>query len=181
MAVTGADKPRSYAGNDYAAEGAEAERICLAWLLSLPNVASVEDLRTDPAMRAADVDYRVKFRSGAVSLVEVKSDSHLGKTSNVLFEALLVNHTATPQHCETLGWSAATGADWVLYYAPSSGTIYCCKVADLQRVFQEYTKEVRKDTRVAWVDTDESRSTINVLIPWQYCEDIFTVHPVSPK
>ncbi len=176
--TTGADKPRSYEG-DYMEAGRKAEEIVLGFLRELPSVLALEDTRNLRVMREADVDCVLHLYDGTCLLAEIKSDSHLGVSGNVLFEVLRINHTCGPDRACVLGWSARSPATWLIYYAPSANRIYVCRFDDLRRVFQRHTQTKRKATRLSWVDTDAIKSTVNVLIPWEECKDIFRVYDAN--
>ncbi len=177
-ATPGANRQRSYSG-DYMKVGKEAEQIVLNWLKERPWVLGVEDFRQLRQVHEADIDFGVKLVDGRVTLAEVKSDWHLGKSGNVLFEILRINHTCQPDKACVLGWSARSPAVWFLYYAPQVKSIYQCRADELRQAFQAYTREARGDTRRVWVDTDSIKSTLNVLIPWRYCESFFTIHKLE--
>jgi len=176
--TTGADKQRSYNG-DYMAAGKYAEAICLEFVKRSPSVLAIEDTRNLRVLREADVDCVMHLYDGRCHLAEFKSDAHLGVTGNVLFEVLRVNHTAPPEKSCVLGWSARSPAKFLLYFAPEKRCIYLCTFDGLRGAFQRYTRDQRKRTRLDWVNTDSIKSTVNVLIPWGYCEEVFTVHDVS--
>ena len=178
MATTGANKQCSYDG-DYMTDGRKAEEIVMAFLRDRPEVIGVEDWRELRAVQEADVDCAIKTRDGRVTLAEIKSDKYLGVTSNVLFEILRINHTCIPDRAGYLGWSFRSPATYFLYYAPSVKKIYRCKVDELRRVVQQYTREQRKSTRMDWVNTDAIKSTINILLPWEVCQHVFTIYDVG--
>jgi len=178
MATTGADKARSYSG-DYMDAGRNAEDIVMAFLRDHPDVVGVEDWRELRAVQEADVDCAIKTRDGRVTLAEIKSDKHLGVSGNVLFEIFRINHTCRSDRSGYLGWSCRSPATYFLYYAPTIQKLYQCRVEKLRAAMQTYTKTERKKTRLDWVDTDSIKSTINILIPWRYCKDIFTIFDVS--
>lgn len=178
MVIVGAEKARSYTG-DYMAEGRKAEEIVMAFLKKRPEIIGIEDWRELRAVHEADVDCAITTTDGRVTLAEIKSDRHLGQSGNVLFEVLRINHTCRPDRACVLGWSARSPATYFLYYAPSVNSIYQCRCDELRRAFQEYTKEERQDTRTCWVNTDSIKSTVNVLIPWEYCKAVFAVHKLG--
>lgn len=175
---TGAEKPRSYSGN-YMDVGKNAETIVMAFLRKRPEVVGIQDYRDLKPVQEADVDCAIKTIDGRVTLAEIKSDYHLGKSGNVLFEVLRINHTAPPDHALTLGWSGRTPATYLLYYAPQVEKIYRCRTDDLRKAFQTYTKTARKGTTISIVETDTIKTTINVLIPWEYCKDIFQIYSLG--
>lgn len=178
MVTTGPEKVRSYDG-DYKEEGNKAEEIVLKFLRDCPWVIGVDDWRNLRAVQEADVDCAIKTRDGRVTLAEIKSDKHLGVSGNVLFEMLRINHTCVPDKAGYLGWSFRSPATYFLYYAPSAKSLYQCRADALREVAQQYTRQKRKGSRVDWVNTGAIKSTINLLIPWEFCKDIFTVHDVS--
>jgi hypothetical protein len=180
MTTTGSDKPRSYSG-DYMELGRKGSNIVLDWLCQRPQVIGVIDWRDVKVVQEIDVDFAIKTRDGRIVLAEVKTDSHLGVSGNVLFEVLRLNHRAPLEHCLTLGWGGRSPAQYFLLYAPVPHVIYQCKAADFRQVFQSYTGKTRKQTRLTWVNTDDVKSTLNVLIPWKYCKDIFTIHRLPGK
>jgi hypothetical protein len=169
MAITGENKQRSYAG-DYMDEGIKAQNIVLKFLRDHPDVIGVDDMSQLKVMQEADVDCMIKTRDGLITLAEIKSDKWIGKSENILFEVLRINHTAPPDHCVTLGWSARTPAKYLIYYSPELERIYVIASDDLRRAMQKYTSETRKSSNISYVSTDNIKSTINILIPERYCK-----------
>ena len=166
------------------ADGKKGEEIVLAFIRRSPMVLGVSDLRDIKEMRRADADCLIELWDGRVLLAEIKSDSHLGKSGNVLFEVLRINHIAPAYRAATLGWSAKTPAHWVFYFAPSVNSIYQVKFEDLRKSFQEFTANVRNFNPlecIRWVNTDSERSTVNILIPWSYCKDKFQIHRLGEE
>jgi hypothetical protein len=162
-----ADRNRSYDG-DYMKTGRIAEEKIMVWLTAQPWVLGVDDLRSFRALREADVDVSVRLTDGRATLAEIKSDRWLGVKGNMLFEVLRINHTCDPVHAVTLGWSARSPAQWLLYYAPSKGLLYRVKMDDFRLACQTYTNEMRKNTLLNYVPTDNLKSTITILIPEKY-------------
>lgn len=177
-AIPGQANPRSYNGH-YMRAGKEAEKIVMDWLRANPQIVGLDDLRGLREMQTADVDCSLQLSDGRAVLAEIKSDWHLGKSGNVLFEVLRINHTAQSDKAVTLGWSARSPATWLLYYAPQVNSIYQCRFDDFRRCFQTYTAEARKTSRLDYIETDAIKSTVNVLIPWKYCEKAFRVHALK--
>jgi hypothetical protein len=175
--VTGTNKARSYDG-DYMAVGKKGEEVVMAWLASRPYVIGVDDLRQLRVMREADVDCSFSLSDGRVALAEIKTDQHLGKSGNILFEILRVNHTAPTDRAGVLGWSLRSPATWLLYYAPAVAMIYQLRFADFRAGFQRYTAVARERSRQIWVNTDQIKSTLNVLVPESYFPTLLK-HPLS--
>lgn len=162
-----AERDRSYSG-DYMVAGRKAEEIILGWLSAQPWVLGVEDLRSFRPMREADVDCSIALSDGRVTVAEIKSDRHLGRSGKFLFEVLRINHTALPERAVTLGWSARSPARWLLFYAPIKSEIHQVLMDDYRRALQAYTAEVRGRTQFSFVPTDRIKSTVNILIPERY-------------
>ncbi len=172
MATTGADKLRSY-NEDYMEDGKRGEEIVINFLKHRPGI-EVYDLRDEPRFQADDIDIGIRRKAQpGVIFAEIKTDQHLGVTGNVLFEILRINHTAPHEKACVLGWAARTPATWVFYYSPKLNQIWTCEFSKLRAAFQRYTQEGRKDTRISWVNTDNLKSTVNVLIPESFCAGIF--------
>lgn len=178
MTTIGSEKARSYSG-DYMQDGRLAEEVCLRYLRGMAGVATVDDVRKVVAWQQRDVDFVVHLGNGLEASVEVKSDRHLGVSPNVIFEVLRINHTAEPDLACSMGWSARSGADWFVFYSPVRRAVYVCRAHELRRAFQRYTRKMRKQVRLNYVPTDAIKSTVNVLLPMDACEGVFTVHDVS--
>ena len=178
MPTPDANKERSYNG-DYMAEGRFAEEVVMAFLKDYPGVIGIEDFRNLRAVHEADIDCAIKTADGRVTLAEIKSDRHLGITGNVLFEVLRINHTCQPDRAGYLGWSFRSPATYFLYFSPKLKKVFLCRANDLRQVVQAYTKEHRKAVRLDWVNTDAIKSTVNILLPWDVCKQVFKVYDVS--
>lgn len=185
MAVVSADKRRSYDG-DYMETGREGEEIVLDWLRDRPHLIGVQDFRELKPVQAADVDCGLELRLGGVTLAEIKTDTHLGASGNVLCEVLRINHTACHERACVLGWTMRTPATYLLWYAPTVNAIYECKTADLRRELQRYTDSIRRDNgrllkQFRTVNTDQIKTTVTILLPWAECQQAFHVHALPEK
>lgn len=178
--VTGSEKKRSYNG-DYMHSGRFAEEIAWLWLIENSRIIGVEDFRQLRQVQSADVDYGVELIDGRVKLAEIKSDKHLGVTGNVLFEVLRINHHAPPDKVITLGWGARSPANFLFYYASSLHQLYIGPFRKFRMAVQTYTKQARRRTRFDWVNTDEIKSTYNLLVPWRYCESVFQIYELPEE
>lgn len=162
-----ADRQRSYNGG-YMAAGKVAEEAVLGWLKGAPWVVGVDDLRQLKVMREADVDCSITLVDGRVTLAEIKSDKHLGRSGNFLFETLRINHTSQADRAMVLGWSARTPARQILYYAPTFNRVYSILTDEFRMAMQRYTQKSRRMTRLDYVETDVIKSTVNILVPEQF-------------
>lgn len=175
--IPSAERTDHYDG-DYMEAGRAGEEVVMRWLRGLASVDEVTDLRHFTAARYADVDVQIRMRDGRIVLSEIKSDRHLGVSDNILFEVLRINHTAPTNYACGLGWAARSPASSILYYAPAVSKIYHISTANLRLAFQRYTKECRGQSRISWVDTDATKSTLNVLIPIRYAQGLYQIFEV---
>lgn len=163
----------SYAGH-YMQVGAKAETLVYNWLSNRPAIARIEDLRDDPKWRSQDVDFLVCTTSGQEYHIEVKSDWHLGVSGNVLFELSRIYNDNVVN-----GWTGKTPAQYILYYAPQISELWTIKTNDLRIAISAYLQDVGQKANIRIVLTDESKTTVNVLIPETYFERKIYKHPMK--
>ena len=178
-ALPSKDNGRSYEGH-YHDVGKAAENLVIAFFKSRPSVLGVDDLRDLRPMQRADVDAVIYSRDGTVALVEIKSDYHLGKSGNILFEVLRINHTAPPEKAIVLGWSQRSPAQWLAVYAPQLCQVWIARFYEYRRCFQAFTRDRRESTRVRWINTDNIKSTWAVMVP-EIAMPCFTKHNLPPQ
>lgn len=184
-ASTGNEKGRSYDG-DYMKVGEQGERIVMEWLESRPNVLSITDFRNIRQIQEADVDVGVRLYTGQICLAEIKTDTYLGKSGNILNEVLRINHYSEHEFAGYLGWTLRSPAQWLLYYAPNreidgikKPAIYKAKFADVRLILQRFTKE--NDVRFTTVRTDSGKTTYNILVPESEYEGILAIHELRKE
>lgn len=175
---TGKEKVRSYSG-DYMRVGLDGQNKVINFLRNNPEIIAVRDWSEVKETQEADIDCAIKTRDGNILLAEIKTDNHLGKSGNVLFEVLRINHTCDPEYSLTLGWSGRTPANYIIYYAPSINKIYTFKTSNLRKAMQRYTRESRKQTNINIVETDNIKTTINILLPISYCAGLFKEYDLN--
>lgn len=169
---TGNTKQRSYSG-DYMQVGKAGEKIVIDYLRQSPSIIGVKDWSEVKEVQEADIDCAIKTIDGNILLAEIKTDNYLGATGNILFEILRINHTCDPQYSLTLGWSGRTPANYIIYYGPNINQMYVFKTSDLRRAMQKYTAENRKQSKISIVETDNIKTTLNILIPIKYCDGFY--------
>lgn len=176
-ATTGTDKHRSYSG-DYMAIGKQGEDIVINWLKSNPQILGVTDFRDIREIHEADVDVGVRLYTGQVCLAEIKTDTYLGKTGNILVEVLRINHFSDHKYAGYLGWSLRSPAEFLLFYAPNHTppTIYKTTFKKYRSVLQLYTKH--NEPKFLTIRTDEIKTTYNILIPEIEFQGVFSIHKV---
>lgn len=143
--------------------GDAAEAVAVAFLRALPHVRQVRDVTRDATWQAREIDLRVEDARGAWHGIEVKSDRHIARTGNVLFELVRVHHSAPV--CAYLGWGVFSQAAWLFVWCPPAERLYTFNVTALREAFQRHTAAERSKLRLSVVPTDARRTTINVLVP----------------
>lgn len=177
-AETGSDKPRTYNG-DYMELGKLGEGQVLRWLQSNTQVIGVDDLRDLRPMQTADVDCSIHLTDGRVHLAEIKTDSWLGKSDNMIFEVLRINHTAAPDLSCVLGWSAKSPARWIIWYAPAVNSIYLISSDDFRKAMQAYTNDNRASITMDYTPTDKIKSTVSILVPSRYWKSYTKIYKLG--
>lgn len=155
------------------AKGLVGEIAAQRFLAGLGNVSRVEDVRHVKQWQDVDIDYRAHLLNGSVVSFEVKTDSYIEASQNVAFELGRIHHTApTPFY---VGWGVFSKADFLLVYAPDSQAVYLFRFKLLREAMQHYTHEKRAGSNFKWIASDNTRTTLNVMIPlsevgiyWRY-------------
>ena len=90
------------------------------------------------------VDCGVKLYTGQICLAEIKTDTNLGVSGNVLCEVLRINHHSDSKYAGYLGWTFRSPAQFLLYYAPNRKppAIYKGEFYYVRKVIQDYTKRI---------------------------------------
>lgn len=162
-------KTSLFGGGDHRlATEQKAEEIILEFLRNLPGVSEVRDVRSDKEWQKKEVDFIVIMYNGMEYKVEAKSDKHIARSQNMLFELARIHHTSatTPAY---LGWSVFTESDRIIVYCPPD-KIYKFSTVAMKSAMQTYVATVRQDLNLAPVASDDSRTTINILVPLEYVE-----------
>lgn len=147
--------------------GNEGESVVQDFFAYVLRGVQLDDVRRDPAWQEKDVDFRAHFSTGVLN-IEVKSDRWIDRSENVLFELCRIHHTAQPKYCAYLGWSVFSAADRVLVWCAPSSRLFVFEADQMRAGMQRYTQKARKDMNLAIVDTDEQRTTINILVPLDF-------------
>jgi len=174
-APTGANKNRSYSG-DYMNIGKQGEAIVIAWLEKNPHILGVSDFRDIRQIQEADVDVGIRLYTGQVCLAEIKTDTHLGVSNNIIAEVLRINHYSDHRYAGYLGWSFRSPAEFLLFYAPNRNppAIYKTTFKKYRSVIQLYTKE--NPVKFLEIRTDSGKTTYNILIPEDKFDGLFQIH-----
>lgn len=155
---TGRTKQQSYNG-DYMAVGAYAEAIVAKNIEKIFKGAHIKnDVRSDRAWQRADVDFLlgVQGLKGFIP-VDVKSDKHLGRSSNVLVELRRNYLNGTIYE----GWFTRSKAKYILYYAPLDNSVLVLNLPKLRAYVA--AKPGHYTEKTVW--SDNSKTTTVLLIP----------------
>jgi len=180
-AKTGRNKPKSYNG-DYMEIGKLGENIVIKFIEEQPKVLGIIDFRNIRAVHEVDIDIAIRLYRGQICLAEIKTDTWLGESGNVLNEVLRINHYSNSDYAGYLGWTLRSPAEWLIYYAPNrtKPAIYIAKFKDMRAILQDYT---RGEHEINIVRTDKNKTTYNILIPEQEYLDqnIFKIYELKTE
>lgn len=157
-------KTRSYSGL-YMRQGKIGEHAFLEYFEQHKPHILVTDVRNSLPHRGQDIDFILKDGNKTLT-VEVKTDTHLGKSPNILIELYRQNHNIHTPFYE--GWFTRSGADWLVFYAPTENLFYWF---NFHRLRKEYLKwlstltEQEINSRLRAIATDEVKTTFNLLLP----------------
>jgi hypothetical protein len=171
------NKTKSYNG-DYMDIGKQGEQKVIEWLKARPSVLGISDFRDIRVIHEADIDIGIRLYKGNICLAEIKTDTYLGTTGNVLNEILRINHYANHQYAGYLGWTLRSPAEWLFYYAPNRKipAIYIGRFSDIRLVLQRWTKNTEHS--VVITRTDEIKTTYNILIPECEYDSVFSINEI---
>ena len=165
------NRKNSYNG-DLMKFGKTGERIVFDYL---SRFGTVTDLTNDRNKMLADIDFHFSGNNGSW-YGEVKTDRYMGKTGNVLYEILRINHTSDLFPL-TLGWSFRSEADKLFIYAPSVRKIYYADFSVYRSGFKGVSRTVGSKFKFDVIKTDKIKSTVNVYVP--NITNIFSVVDLS--
>lgn len=163
MPIPDALRELSYDG-DMMREGREGEAEVYEMLRRMPAVLRVDDVRDDVAWRARDVDFLVHRMVVPMQQIEVKSDRYIAKTGNFCFELARIHHTG---EFFRAGWSVFSEATHVYVWSAEPRCIYAMRMSVIRSAFRQFVRGNRQ-AQLALVQTDNQRTTLNVLLPLSY-------------
>lgn len=163
---------RSYSG-EMMAKGREVELAVIRWLES--KGYTVLDATQNKFMQKQDVDIIIKKEEEAPELCEIKADYNMSSTQNLCFEILRVYHNAALfDH----GWATKSPAKYLFVGTPDTNEIYFFNFEQLRIKAVEYIRNVGRIIRMATVETDNTKTTISLLIPLKSLEGAYKVQPL---
>jgi len=141
------------------------------------NVIYIDDFRTAPEYQDKEIDFRISFTSGEIHTFEVKTDAYFGKTGNLLFETDRYYRYKDRPH--DTGWGWKSEADYLAIVAPYLNQIHIFAFDELRMAVNRFIFDHRRNPdrlkkAEAWVATDRTKTTRNLLLPSKYWRDITT-------
>ena len=147
-------------------KGNIAEMVVYSFLLSQDHITNVVDVTKNREYQDVEIDFT--FDVGSLLYgVEVKYDKHIGNTKNVIFELTRI-HLTSQNHCAYLGWSVFSEADYIAVWCEPTQELYMIQTVKLRKAFQRYATAAKKSMQLRTIISDDTRLTINVLIPLSY-------------
>lgn len=158
-------------------KGRQGEEIVMTWLKQSPECRNVIDMREFRISQRLDVDCGIETLDGSLVLAEIKSDSYLGVSGNILFEVFRINHYAPPDRVFYLGWAFRSPAKYLLYYSPNKHAIYRFRFDNIRRRIGKFVANGKTPGQVkqslSVVLTDRKKTTFNILVPERYLAGVY--------
>ena len=145
--------------------GKETEEAVLSWLRRTHPGKEVLDFREFRIAQRIDVDFGVETVDGRYVLAEIKSDKHIDEEKNFLFEHNRVNHYVD-NHWFYLGWGWRSPAEKLIIRNPQTTKTFVFDFLFIRRFIGMYIARTGKKTRISIVETDNQKTTFNIIIPF---------------
>jgi len=153
--VYGAEKAQSYSGKMMEV-GKSAEETFMRWAASEPRNWEWKDVRDSKEYQSRKVDFLFRI-NGRVGALDVKSDTRIGVTENVLVEVQRDYAGGRSRK----GWLLASESHVLVYLNPTTGKLYWFQMRWL-RDYYTANKEKLKLIRIA---SDNAKVTWCALLP----------------
>jgi len=163
-------------------KGKKAEEIVIDWLKNLKGqVINVIDFREWRLTRRLDVDCGIETINKNIILAEIKSDIHLGKSNNFLFEFMRINHFVLADSIFYLGWAFRSPAKYLLYYSPYENSVYRFEFGNIRSQIGRYISSChpKSKPRIDVIFTDKQKTTFNLLIPKEFFEGLYNKYNLN--
>ena len=144
--------------------GRVGEEVFEAWAVRQAGVEAVRDVRDDPVYQRDEVDYIVTRTVKPDLRVEVKTETKLDVSGNILIELVRINHSGQHQYVLE-GWPWRTVSDVVVYYAPATGRLHFWDRRDFLACIYEWVRLRGKSLRTLVTETSTDRVVISTVMP----------------
>lgn len=146
------------------------EEIILEWLQSFGR--EVIDFREFRLAQRIDVDFGIETVDGTIILAEIKADHWVSEhknlnehlSGNLCFELCRINHFVE-NHWFYLGWGWRSPAQKLISRNPNTGETFVFEFLKLRKKIGQYVNEIGKNLNINIVETDDQKTTFNLLIP----------------
>ena len=125
------------------------------------NNIQVADLRDKKYWQDKDVDFVTK-RKERIRLVEVKTDSYMGKTGNFCLE--FYQHLADSYWDSELGWAFTSKAELLAIYDTRHNRFYMCELNDLLVFSILYQDDYRKYEKIDRMNSGRTKKRQLLLV-----------------
>lgn len=155
---------KRYEFNDKLSEAQEGEDIVIDYLLSLPNVIEVQDVRDLSEYRSKDIDFLVhtydeKKKKFSCEAIEVKTDKYY-QTGNIFAE------TVSNINKNTKGCFIKTECDYMYYLFLPQNILYILPMKKVKKWFLDnYDNFITKMTSTCDTDGTVLYKSLGKLIP----------------
>lgn len=155
---------KKYEFNEKLSEAQEGEKIIIDYLLSLPDVIEVQDVRDLPEYRNKDIDFLVhiydrKNKNFFYESIEVKTDKYY-RTGNIFAE------TVSNINKNTKGCFVKTECDYMYYLFFPQNILYILPMKKVKKwFFDNYDDFITKITSTCNVDGVVLYRSLGKLIP----------------
>lgn len=172
----------NYTTSEMAVKGSNTETLVKKWLSDNSTVYRVMDVSKNKTFQRLDVDVVITLKLGLEIQAEIKTDNNLFDTENFLYELQRIYLQADPAHTSTLGWSAKTPAEYIIWYSPKVEKIIVMRTIDYREAFQNYIKAAGSNVKFNTQQTTKNYcTTINVLFPKVYIGDKYTAYGLDEE
>lgn len=151
-------------------KGKTNEEFILAWLKEFGK--EIIDFREFRLAQRIDVDFGIETIDGAILLAEIKSDKWISDEGNLCFEHNRINHFVKDKWFY-LGWGWRSPAQKLIIRNPQLGEIFVFDFPCLRALVAKYIAEYGKNIRLAIVETDNQKTTFNLLVPMNYLKECY--------
>lgn len=159
------------------AAGQANEQIVYNWLLACGYL--VIDHTDDSQYQADDIDFTICSCDGE-STIEIKSDKWISDDGNFCFELCRINHYAADNWYYE-GWGYRSKADYIIVRNPKTGEAYQFNFHELRQKVGQYVAYAGKNLKITIIETDNQKTTICLLIPMAYLQDVYYKHSIKEK
>jgi len=144
--------------------GYQGEAVFEAFCARQSWIEGVRDVRDDPICQRDEIDYIITKTGGFDWRIEVKTESKLDVSGNILIELARINHSGEHQYMMQ-GWPWRTASDYIVYYAPTTERLHWWARRDFLAGAYEWVRSRGKALRTLTTETSTERVVISTVVP----------------